>query len=145
MSEAEALRQENAELRRRLAELGATADAMTGARPLSAHGVGPEHELLRAAQEKLAEREGLLRSIFDGALDAMLLAEDRGIYVDANPAACELFGLSLEQLIGRGLGELIGAPIAVGRTLGEVLREGRLAGQFTWRGPTEAAARSTSS
>jgi len=129
MSEIEALRQENDELRRRLAELGATANGTTGERPPSA--TGTEYGVLRAAQEKLAERERLFRSVFDGALDAMLLADDRGIYVDANPAACELFALSREQMVERSIGDLIGAPTAVDRAWGQVLREGRLVGQFT--------------
>ncbi len=48
------------------------------------------------------EAEGslqLLRGIFDGALEAMLLADDTGRYVDANPAAYALFGLSRELLL----------------------------------------------
>jgi PAS domain S-box-containing protein len=61
--------------------------------------------LLHAAQESLRQSELLLRRIFDGALDAMLLADDGGRYVDANPAACELFGLSRAQLLGRSIAE----------------------------------------
>ena len=130
MSEIEALRQENSELRRRLAALGHTAEgALTD--EVAAAGTGAEHVLLRAARDKLVERESLLRSIFDGALDAMLLAEDTGVYVDANPAACELFGLGREQLIGRSINELLGAPPATERAWSQLLREGRLAGQFT--------------
>lgn len=37
---------------------------------------------------------------FEAAIDAMLIADDRGCYVDANPAACALFGLPKEALLG---------------------------------------------
>lgn len=40
------------------------------------------------------------QAFFDKALDAMLIADDEGWYVDANPAACELFGLPLQELLG---------------------------------------------
>jgi PAS domain S-box-containing protein len=43
----------------------------------------------------------LLRAIFDGAMDAVLLADDQGNCVNANPAAGELFGAPARQLIGR--------------------------------------------
>jgi two-component system cell cycle sensor histidine kinase/response regulator CckA len=52
----------------------------------------------------------LLRAVWDGALDAMLIADDDGCLVDVNPAACRLFGRSRDELVGRGLGELTGTP-----------------------------------
>jgi PAS domain S-box-containing protein len=42
------------------------------------------------------ERE---KALFDNALDAILLANDDGAFVDANPAACELLGRSREQIL----------------------------------------------
>ncbi|MBW4679267.1 MAG: PAS domain S-box protein [Microcoleus vaginatus WJT46-NPBG5] len=53
------------------------------------------------AAAALAERESQLRAIFNGALDAILIADDAGRYLQANPAACKLFGLSQQELIGR--------------------------------------------
>jgi PAS domain S-box-containing protein len=52
-------------------------------------------------EDKLAQSEQLLRLIFEGTLDAMLLVDGTGRYVEANPAACELYGLPREQLIGK--------------------------------------------
>lgn len=49
----------------------------------------------------LAERERQLRLFFDSALDAMVIQDNMGRYLDANPAACKLFDLCREQLIGR--------------------------------------------
>src|SRR5689334_897527 len=58
-------------------------------------------ELLQSAESKLHKSEQLLTGIFEGALDAMLLVGEDYRYVDANPAAMELFGLSKEEIIGR--------------------------------------------
>lgn len=61
--------------------------------------------LLRQAQEALHSNERQLRSLFDSALDAIVIADDEGRYIDANPAACELFGLPRELLIGCNVGD----------------------------------------
>lgn len=49
--------------------------------------------------EQLHSSERLLRAIFDGAIDAMLLADEAGHYAEANPAACALFGMSRDELL----------------------------------------------
>ncbi|MBI3362519.1 MAG: GAF domain-containing protein [Chloroflexi bacterium] len=63
--------------------------------------------LLRQAQESLLEgNEQQLRAVFEGALDAMLMVDDDGRCLDANPVACGLFGLPIEKLRGRPLEEM---------------------------------------
>ncbi|MCS6812695.1 MAG: PAS domain S-box protein, partial [Cyanobacteria bacterium] len=52
----------------------------------------------QAVTQSLDDR--LLRAFFTEALDAMVITDD-GRYVEANPAACELFGLPREELLGR--------------------------------------------
>lgn len=42
----------------------------------------------------------LFHAIFENALDAMLLADDEGSYLDANPAACALTGYERDELVG---------------------------------------------
>ena len=56
----------------------------------------------RAKDGRSAER---FRAIFEHAFDAIVVADDDGRYVDANPAACELFGLEREALLGRRIQE----------------------------------------
>jgi PAS domain S-box-containing protein len=51
----------------------------------------------------LTDRAPVLIALFDTALDAILLADDRGRYVDANPAACTLLGYDREELLQRGV------------------------------------------
>lgn len=57
------------------------------------------------AEEALRSSELQLRALFQGANDAMVIADDEGRYVEANPAACKLFGLSKADLLGRTIGE----------------------------------------
>ncbi len=39
--------------------------------------------------------------LLDTLLDAALVTDDNGVFVDANPAACELFGLACDDLLGK--------------------------------------------
>jgi two-component system cell cycle sensor histidine kinase/response regulator CckA len=61
--------------------------------------------------------EGPFRAIFESALDAILILDDDRRYVDANPAACTLFGLDYDALLGSRLDQFI-APDLVS-VLGE--------------------------
>jgi PAS domain S-box-containing protein len=130
------LRQRNEELQRRASEaeqaLAAFAhgevDAVTveaSATPL----------LLRGAQDALRRNEQLLRSVFEGALDAMLLADDVGRYVDANPAACALFALSREELIGRSIAEFTAEGYDSRGAYRAFQEYGQMRGQFPLRRP----------
>src|SRR5690349_12134132 len=95
------LRRENAALREQLADANRALEAMArGEVDAVAAAEARTPVLLHAAQEELRNNRALLRAVFDGSLDALLLADDDGRYVDANPAACELFGVPREQLIG---------------------------------------------
>ena len=49
---------------------------------------------MRQTEEALKRSEERFKSAFDDALDAMLIADDDANYLDANPAACALFGVS---------------------------------------------------
>jgi two-component system, cell cycle sensor histidine kinase and response regulator CckA len=89
--------------------------------------------LLRAAQEELHRSEQLLRAIFDETLDAMLLADDSGKYVDANPAACELFGLPREQLIGRSIADFTGSNYDGAANYQSFREHGHARGRFPLR------------
>jgi len=66
----------------------------------------PETRLSRelaAANEKLAavaSIERQLRAVFDGVVDALLLVDDGGRYVDVNAAATRLLGLPRERMLG---------------------------------------------
>jgi PAS domain S-box-containing protein len=54
----------------------------------------------KLAEERLYESERQFRALFENTLDAILIASDTGEYVGANEAACDLFGVSLDELLG---------------------------------------------
>ena len=59
----------------------------------------------KRAEEAQSSSERQFRAVFEGALDAMIIADDDGRYVDANPAALAMFGLPREQLLARTVDE----------------------------------------
>lgn len=65
--------------------------------------------------------EAIARASFEQALDAMLVADDERRYVDANPAACLLFGLPREELTSRRLDDF--APPDLRSSLDAIWRD----------------------
>ncbi|MDB4988998.1 MAG: domain S-box protein [Myxococcaceae bacterium] len=100
----ESLRSHNLQLTIQLADAQQALSAFAhGQVDAVAHTASSTPVLLEAAQAQLVRSKRLLRSVFDGSLDALLLDDDRGVHVDVNAAACELFGLSRDQLLGQRL------------------------------------------
>ncbi|HKP11672.1 MAG TPA: PAS domain-containing sensor histidine kinase [Blastocatellia bacterium] len=64
----------------------------------------PAHE---PPGDSLLDSGQLFRAAFDSALDAMLIADDEGNYVDANPAACALFGVTRDKLLSSNLSHFV--------------------------------------
>ena len=62
---------------------------------------------VRAARtrRRFADRDRLFHGVFERSFDAMVIVDDDGEYVDVNPAACELFGLPEDELLGRSVDE----------------------------------------
>src|ERR671913_307143 len=54
----------------------------------------------KLAEGRVLESERQFRALFENTLDAILIASDAGEYVGANEAACDLFGVSLDELLG---------------------------------------------
>jgi two-component system cell cycle sensor histidine kinase/response regulator CckA len=53
------------------------------------------------------EATSLLRAVWESANEAIVVADDDGRYVDANPAACELFGRSREELLTLAVADVV--------------------------------------
>lgn len=90
----------------------------------------------RASQERLETeaalraREQQLRAIFDGSLEAMAIADDRGQYVEVNPAACELFGLPKAELLRHSIVDFSEPGFDFSQAWATFLQEGRARGEF---------------
>jgi PAS domain S-box-containing protein len=54
----------------------------------------------KLAEQQLREREEQYRSIFEAASDAMFISDLNGNIVEANPAACQMYGYSHQEFIG---------------------------------------------
>jgi len=56
------------------------------------------------------EQEGRLQAILKTAVDGIITINDRGLIDSANPAACSMFGYSLDELVGRNIKILMPEP-----------------------------------
>ncbi len=63
----------------------------------------------RRAEERLQESEQRFRSYFDNAPYGIFLSDDKGVYIDVNPAAVAITGYAKTDLIGKNI-ESILAP-----------------------------------
>lgn len=128
----DALRQRIESLRRELRAAELQLHALGGpAREVAADYGGSAAPALEAAQQEILANERLLRAIFDGALDAMVIVDDRNRCVDANKAACALIGLPKKQLIGRGLREFAAPDYRfVANAWETFLADGSMRGQY---------------
>ena len=66
---------------------------------------------LRGANAETRQSAAHLQALFNSALDAILIANDDGEYVDANPAACALLGYSRDELLRLSVWEVTPASL----------------------------------
>jgi two-component system, cell cycle sensor histidine kinase and response regulator CckA len=70
---------------------------------------------LKVAEAAREKSELELRAIFENALDAMMILDDEGRYLDANPAACTLLGVPKDEVIGKRIGKIVSWSIDVAK------------------------------
>ena len=85
----------------------------------------------KRADEILQERERQLSALFEGARDALLIADDKARICDVNPAACLLFDMPSDQLGGRAIADSIEGGEDLAGTWALFLGQGRMSGE--WR------------
>jgi len=86
--------------------------------------------------DHIESAETWYRNLVDAMPDAVLIADADGRYLDANPAALELLGHSLESLRGKTIGDIVvNGPDWTEREFARFQREGR------WRGELDVVAR----
>jgi PAS domain S-box-containing protein len=76
------------------------------------------------------ESESRFRALFEGTLDALVLADDDGRYLDVNPAACELYGLPREKLLGKTAGDFAPSGFDFETAWESFLDVGSMRGEF---------------
>ena len=79
----------------------------------------------------LQERERQFRALFDSALDAMVLVGDDRTFLDANPAAGQLFGLSRDRLLTQVIDRFCPPGFPVAERWTEFVLAGEFKGDFT--------------
>jgi PAS domain S-box-containing protein len=82
-------------------------------------------------KDRLRQNELLLRAVFDGSLDAMLLVDSTGRCRDANPAACEIFRRPREELLGTDPAEFYSPAYDARAVRAELRSKGRARGELT--------------
>jgi flagellar hook protein FlgE len=75
-------------------------------------GVGQEITERKKIEAELEQSSRQLRAIFASALEGLLIFDDDLIYVDANPAGCQLIGRSREEIVGKRAGSFSADPSA---------------------------------
>lgn len=74
------------------------------------------------------QREQQLRAIFEQSLDAITITDNLGIYQEANPAACKLFGLPLNELLGKRIVDFMEPGFDVEPMWSSFRKQGQLTG-----------------
>jgi len=87
------------------------------------------------AEAELRRSESQFRALFENALDAVLIANDLGAYVDANPAACALLGLPYDEIMGRTVHDFIyeDSTTEAWPSWEQFLKEGKMGGVIRLR------------
>lgn len=86
--------------------------------------------LERQRYQALQQRDQQWRALFDQALDAIAVLDDTGQYKDVNPAACELFGVSKEELLHRNVADFARSNAGFSQAWQTFLRRGHMLGEF---------------
>lgn len=75
----------------------------------------------KQAEAALRQSEDHFRTLFEQAMDGILVADVQGHFLDANPAACQMLGYTREELLTLKNADIM-APAEVGRIVPETER-----------------------
>ncbi len=90
---------------------------------------------LSHANQSLQQQETQWQALFEYALDAITIADDQGRYVDGNPAACRLFGVSKEELLCSCVANFVDPAVEVTQVWQQFLQQGQMSGEITLHRP----------
>ena len=106
-------------------------DPAVGAVVVNFHDITERYE----SEHAVRQSEEKFRAIWDSALDAMLIVNDEMQYVDANPAACKLFGVTRAQLLTQTMADYVrsGRKDSARLSLSKLVEQGERKGHFQMR------------
>ncbi len=81
-------------------------------------------------EQELRDSEQQFRAVFEGTLDALVLADDDGTYLDVNQAACDLYGLDEAALVDRNAADFAPPGYDVAAAWDAFIETGTLRGEF---------------
>ncbi|QLE47528.1 PAS domain S-box protein [Nostoc sp. C057] len=90
-----------------------------------------EIEERKQTEIALQQREHQWKALFDHALDAIAITDDEGRYIEVNPAACKLFGVSKEELLGSTIADFAAPEFDFTQAWQEFYKQGQMLGEFT--------------
>ncbi len=90
-----------------------------------------EIEERKQTEIALQQREHQWKALFDHALDAIAIADDEGRYIEVNPAACKLFGVSKEELLGSTIADFAAPEFDFTQAWQQFYEQGQMLGEFT--------------
>lgn len=90
-----------------------------------------EIEECKQIEARLQQSEHQWKAIFDHALDAIAIANNEGRYVDVNPATCELFGVSREELLGSTIADFAAPGFDFTQAWQQFCKQGQMLGEFS--------------
>ncbi|HLH06737.1 MAG TPA: PAS domain S-box protein [Terriglobales bacterium] len=98
-------------------------------------GAGQDITELKSVQDELKSTNDEIHAVFERANDGMLLVDEDLRYVDANPAACEMFGLLRQEILGRQVGSIMGTKIGLERLRAQMISAGEASEEMEYTRP----------
>jgi two-component system, cell cycle sensor histidine kinase and response regulator CckA len=84
----------------------------------------------------MTDRAAALQAAFERSLDGMLFTNDAGVYMDANPAACALFGRTRDELLGSSFRSIsVESATTLSERWATFLETGSASGEWKLRTP----------
>ncbi|MBD2520912.1 PAS domain S-box protein [Nostoc sp. FACHB-133] len=90
-----------------------------------------EIEERKQTEIALQQREHQWKALFDHALDAIAITDDEGRYIEVNPAACKLFGVSKEELLGSTIADFAAPEFDFTQAWQQFYEQGQMFGEFS--------------
>ena len=90
---------------------------------------------LSTAERALSEREAMYKAVFEASIDALVLGDDDGRFLEVNSAAQDLFGGSRSDLVGRTLHDFVGPRDEIDAAWRTFIATGHMEGKMRLRRP----------